>query len=202
MSAAALDPELISPEDYLAAETTAYCKHEYVGGVVYATPGSTTRHYRIATNALVSLGAQLRGRRCEVFNSDAKVRVRLPTHTRFYYPDLQVVCDSAPDEQTFQDEPVVIVEVISERTRRTDEWEKKDAYLSLNSLVAYILLEQKSATATVWRRHSTGFKCERWVGADAVVPLAEIGLSLPLSEAYRGVNFTPEAADEDDDESR
>ena len=202
MSAAEMEPELVSPEDYLAAEMTASCKHEYLGGVVYAMAGSTTRHYRIATNALVSLGSQLRGQKCEVFNSDAKVRVRFPTHTRFYYPDLQVVCDSAPDDQTFQDEPVVIVEVVSERTRRTDEWEKKDAYLFLNSLVAYILLEQKSAMATVWRRHSTGFRCERWVGGDAVVPLAEIGISLPLSEAYRGVSFTPEAADEDDGEAR
>jgi len=30
--------------------------------------------------------------RCEAFNSDTKVRIQLPTHNRFYYPDAMVVC--------------------------------------------------------------------------------------------------------------
>src|SRR6202011_3132437 len=82
---------LISVEDYLANEFTAPVKHEYLGGVVYAMAGARNAHNRIATNTLVALGIRLRGQRCEPFNSDTKIRVHLPTHVRFYYPDASVV---------------------------------------------------------------------------------------------------------------
>jgi Uma2 family endonuclease len=113
----------------------------------------------------------------------------MPTHTRFYYPDTQVICRPSPPEQTFQDEPAVVVEVISESTRRTDEQEKREAYLTINSLHAYILLEQDRPAATVWRRTSSGFKAELWEGLDAVVPLTEIQAEMPLAEVYETVEF-------------
>ncbi len=197
MGSAELTPALVSPEQFLAAEADAETKHEYVGGVVYAMAGGPARHHRIATNALGSLYAQLRGRKCQTFNSDMLVRVRCAHHTRFYYPDAQVVCRPAPPDQLFQDEPVVVVEVVSESSRRTDEQEKREAYLSINSLHAYVLLEQKQAAATVWRRTSSGFKCGRWESTEATVPLPEIEAVLPLAEVYEAVEFPPKGqADE------
>lgn len=187
---------LVSPEEYLAAEAGSDRKHEYVGGVVYSMAGGPAGHSQIATNATASLHAKLRGHKCRVFNSDMLVRVRFSSHTRFYYPDTQVVCRPISSDQTFQDEPAVIVEVISESTRRTDEQEKREAYLSIGSLHAYILLEQKSAMATVWRRHSSGFTAERWAGLDATVPLPEIEASLPLAEVYEAVEFPTDTTDE------
>ena len=54
------------------------------------------------------LGAQLRGKSCRPFNSDTKVRIEYPDHTRFYYPDALVVCQPNPPTDHFQDQPVVI----------------------------------------------------------------------------------------------
>src|SRR5436190_16386313 len=79
---------LISVEDYLAGELSSPIKHEYLGGVVYAMAGARNAHNLIASNTLVALGARLRGKRCRPFNSDTKIRVRLPAHVRFYYPDV------------------------------------------------------------------------------------------------------------------
>ena len=191
------EQNLISPEEYLAGELRAERKHEYVGGVVYAMAGGRNRHHRIASNVGGMLYGQLRGKRCEYFNSDTKVRVRFPTHTRFYYPDAQVVCRPGPMDATFQDEPSVVVEVISESTRRTDEQEKREAYLSMSSVSVYIILEQKSALAKVWRRTSRGFVGEKCEGLSAAIPLPEIGASLALAEVYEGVDF---ASGEDEDE--
>jgi Uma2 family endonuclease len=196
MGHAEFAPTIVSPEEYLAGEAASERKHEYVGGVIYAMAGGPARHHRIATNALVALGLQLRGRKCQAFSSDMLVRVRMATHTRFYYPDAQIVCRPAPPDQLFQDEPALIIEVVSESSRRTDEQEKREAYLSINSLDAYILLEQKSAVATVWRRTSSGFKAERWEGMDATIPLPEVGALLPLSEVYEAVEF-PSPGEED-----
>src|SRR5262245_31301718 len=94
--------KLISIDEYLAGELVSPIKHEYVGGVVYAMADAIIRHNRIATSILGALHARLGGKPCEPFNSDTKVRVRLPHQTRFYYPDAMVVCDSNPDDASFQ----------------------------------------------------------------------------------------------------
>ena len=78
---------LVSAEDYLDGELVSPVKHEYLAGVVYAMAGARNLHNIIATNVLAALHARLRGRPCRPFNSDTKIRIRLPTHVRFYYPD-------------------------------------------------------------------------------------------------------------------
>src|SRR5688572_17437832 len=93
--------EPISVEDYLADERIL--------------------HNRIVGSFVAATYVRLRGKPCQAYNSDTKVRVRMPMHTRFYYPDGMVVCESNPDDDEFQDRPVVIAEVLSPSTRRIDE---------------------------------------------------------------------------------
>ena len=91
---------------------------------------------------------------------------------------------------------MVIVEIISESTRRTDEYEKRESYLSINSLQVYVRVEQTSAAAVVDRRVDSGFEREVYVGLDAVIPLSEIACQLPLAELYEKVEFLPLEADD------
>jgi Uma2 family endonuclease len=183
---------LVSVEDYLANELVSPVKHEYLGGVVYAMAGARNAHNLISSNALGALFARLRGKRCRPYNSDTKIRLRLPTHVRFYYPDVSVICRPNPQNDSFQDEPAVLIEVISNRTRRIDEGEKRDAYLTIPSLCVYLLVEQETPAVVAFRRSENGFVREVYQGLDAVLPLGEIEIDLPLAELYEAVEFTPE----------
>lgn len=187
-------------QDYLEGETLARRKHEFVAGTIYAMAGGTTNHNRIATNATGTLHGQLREKTCEAFNSDMKVRVRQKSDTRFYYPDLSVVCEPNQPTDSFQDRPVVIVEVISKSTRRTDEHEKRDAYLSIDSLCVYVLVEPGAAAAVVYRRTDEGFDRETLSGLDAVIALPEIDCELPLADVYAKVTFDLAENDDEDDQ--
>ncbi len=189
---------LVSVEDYLAGELVSPVKHEYLGGVIYAMAGARNAHHLISGNTFGSLHARLRGRRCRPFNSDTKIRIRLPTQVRFYYPDVSVICRPNPQSDSFQDEPAALFEVLSRRTRRVDEGEKKDVYLTIPSLSAYVLLEQETAAVVVFRRTEQGFVREVYEGLDAVIPLDEIETALPLAEVYDGVEFGPEPEENDD----
>jgi Uma2 family endonuclease len=183
-------PHFISVEDYLAGEELSEIRHEYLGGVVHAMAGGTNDHAAIAMNAGISLGGQLRGKPCRPFGSDAKVRIELQHQTRFYYPDLQVVCMPNPGSDRFHERPVVIMEVLSESTRRTDMGEKKDTYLSIPSLRVLILAETDASRVTVYRRRAEGgFDAEEYSGLGEVILLPEIGAELPLAEIYDGISF-------------
>jgi Uma2 family endonuclease len=181
--------EWVSVQDYLDSEVHSRARREYVGGIPYAMAGARNAHNRIATNVLIALGIRLRGSACQPFNSDTKLRVRLPFEERFYYPDALVTCRPNPMEDVFQDEPAVLVEVLSPPTRRIDEGEKLLAYQAIPSLGVYLLLEQDSARAIGFRRTDAGFVREVHLGKEAVVALPEIGCALPLAEAYEGITF-------------
>lgn len=191
MMTAAKKLSLSTVQEYLAGELISDVKHEYLGGVVHAMAGASNIHNQIAVNAIGVLHAALRGKPCGVWNSDTKIRIQLPTQTRFYYPDASVVCSENPPEDSFQDQPVVIVEVLSESTRRTDEVEKLDAYRTISTLRVYLLVEQESADVTVYRRTEEGFVREIYSGLEAVIPLSEVETELPLAQIYEQVATTP-----------
>src|SRR2546428_11541060 len=107
---------LIPVDDYLEGELVSPIKHEYLGGVVYAMAGARNVHNKIQGNIFGFLYGRLRGRRCRPYGSDTKIRIRLPFQIRFYYPDTSVICRSNPDHDSFQDEPAVIIEVLSRST--------------------------------------------------------------------------------------
>lgn len=177
--------------DYLAGEEISDVKHEYIGGTVHAMAGATNRHNTIATNAIASLHGSLRGKSCQPFNSDTKVRIEFPDHTRLYYPDAMVVCDSRSGTDHFQDRPVVIVEVLSDSTRRADLGEKRDAYLTISSLKVLIFVEPDFASVTLHRRKPEGgFAIEHHAGLDSVIALPEIEATLALADLYERVELT------------
>jgi Uma2 family endonuclease len=187
---AAKQIELVSVEDYLAGELLSDVKHEYSDGYMYAMAGAKTVHNRVAGNFFGSLHRQLRGQGCEPFNSDMKVRVPFLTHTRFYYPDGMVVCEPNSSESSYQDRPIIVAEVVSEATRRIDEGEKREAYLTIPTLLAYLIIETQRPRVVVHRRTDNGFVAEAYEGADAVIPLPAIEAELPLAELYERVEFS------------
>ncbi len=187
---------LLSPEEYLADELRSKTKREYTGGYVYAMAGGTRAHNRISVAFTTAMSNALRGRRCEALNSDTKVRVRMPTHTRFYYPDGIVVCEPNQASDTFEDRPVVIAEVISASTRRIDEGEKRDAYLTIPELAAYLLIESTSRRVVVYQRTSAGFVASQYEGPGAIVPLDDIKATLSLDDLYERVDFAAAIAEE------
>jgi Uma2 family endonuclease len=181
---------LVSVEDYLAGELASDVRHEYLGGCVYAMAGAKNIHTFIASNVTIALGSRLRGGGCQASNSDTKIRIQLPSQTRFYYPDAVVVCDPNPPNDSFQDRPSLVAEVLSQATRRTDEGEKRDAYTTLASLNTYLLVESDEPKIVVHRRTPEGFFPELYEGLDAVIPLDDLGIELPLAEVYERVEFS------------
>lgn len=183
-------PGSVTVSDYLAGEEISDIKHEYLGGTVHAMAGATIRHNNIALNSLAALHGNLRGKSCQPFNSDTKVRIEFPDHTRFYYPDAMVVCQSNPDSDHFQTQPVVIIEVLSDSTRRADLGEKRDAYLTIPSLKVLLFVEPEAPAVTLHRRlPEGGFTIERHSGLEAIIPLPEIEASLSLTDLYERVEF-------------
>lgn len=183
-------PELLSVADYLEGEEFSNLKHEYLGGVIHAMAGASNAHNTISLNLAATLHSNLRGKPCRPFHSDTKVRITLPDQIRFYYPDVMVVCQPNPPTDHFQDMPVVLVEVLSESTRRTDLVEKFEACLTIPSLKVLIFVESDQASVTLHRRqNSGGFLRETYQNLHDSIALPEIETAISLKEIYESVEF-------------
>ena len=181
----------ISIDDYLDGELSSEVRHEYVDGMVYAMVGGTRNHSHVASRVIAAMSRQLDGSSCVPFGSDFKIRIQQRKRTFFYYPDVSVFCGAASGNDVFGDDPVVIIEVLSDSTRRTDQGEKRDNYLAMESLQTYILMEQSEVKAVVYQRNaSRDFDAAVYQGEGAKIPLASIKAELELGEIYRGIVAT------------
>ena len=188
--------QFISVDDYFRLEEHSAARNEYVNGWIRAMTGATNRHNDIAVNILISLGKKLAGKVCKPCNSDTKIRIRHDSATWFYYPDVSVVCLSNRPTESFQDRPVLIVEVLSPSTRAIDLDEKMTAYLTIDSLQAYVLLEQDKPYAIVFRRTEAGFLRKVCEGLAASIPLPFLPCELAFKEVYDGIEFALPAVQE------
>ena len=129
-----------------------------------------------------------------------KVHINREGSKRFYYPDVQVVCQPNDPMSVFQDQPVLIIEVLSPSTRRYDLDEKMTAYLTIPSLECYIALEQHQPIAIVMRRSAGGFLRQTIHGIDRTIELPFLECLLPMREVYEGIEFTATCVQEPDPE--
>ena len=179
--------DLVSIEEYLKGELVSEQKHEYLGGIVHAMAGGSTRHNTISVNALVTLANKLAGSACRPFNSDMKIKLTLQNQIRFYYPDVHVTCQPTENHETYQDQPCVIVEVLNPSTQRIDQGEKREAYLAIPSLQTLILLDQDRIYAHVDQRSSPlGFERCFYQAAEDEIPLPSLDTSITLGDLYQG----------------
>lgn len=176
--------------EYLALERQAAYKSEYVNGHILAMSGASRRHNLIAANISRELSSQLRGRPCESYISDMRVRV---SETGLYtYPDVVAVCGDIrfADEQTDTLlNPTVIVEVLSASTEAYDRGDKFAHYRRLASLHDYVLVSQDAVRVEHYVRQG-----EKWLLSEAsrltdMVSLASIQCRLVLEDIYDKVRF-------------
>lgn len=173
----------LSVEDYLEMEKTATVRHEYVAGEVYAMVGVSRRHSRIAGNIFRLLAVAAAGGSCRVHQSDMKLQIE----GVFYYPDVMVACSSEPENPYYEDDPCLVVEVVSPSTETTDRREKLAAYKRIPGLKAYLIVDQARMQVERHFRDEEG----AWRRADLVdegrfsVPCPEMFLT--LSEIYEGL---------------
>ena len=192
----------ITPQEYLIREREASIKSEFYQGEIFAMGGGSANHSLIAANFVREAGNALKDKPCIVFNSDLRVQVQ---STGLYtYPDATIVCGELLFDDDHRDtllNPTVIVEVLSDSTEKYDRGKKSNHYRQIASLKELILIAQDRSHVERFTRQPNGdwlFHEQKELTAD--FELKSLGISIAISELYRGVTF--ELIEDDDNASR
>lgn len=114
-------------------------------------PFSLINHNCVAGNLTRKFGNHLEGKPCTPFMADMKVRLGRD----YVYPDVVVDCSKMSGSDMFSENPVLIVEVLSKSTRKTDTAVKLLRYINLPLLQEYVLIEPDF----VWMRWFASRNC-------------------------------------------
>ena len=183
----------LTVEEYVRFEDASLERHEYVAGRVYAMTGGSARHVLIVGNILGAVRRAVRGGPCLGFASDLRLRVSADT---FYYPDVMAVCGPIDLEAPVVERPSLVVEVASPSTRRVDRGEKLLAYRGVETLRAYLLVEQDQRLVEHHWRDESGAWCHETVtdASGGRISTPAPPLLLTLDEIYDGVPVPPVVA--------
>lgn len=171
-------------EEYLELEEAATTKHEYVGGVIHALAGASDRHNRIALNIASRLLGAARGGQCRVYMSDMKLQA---SDEIFYYPDVMVACGEEPENPYLEDAPCLVVEVVSPSTESIDRREKLQAYRSIASLEAYLIVDQEQRRVERHWRGEDGLWRRAELAGEGRFPVPCPETELTLDGIYEGL---------------
>lgn len=180
-------------EEYLEFEKTSPVRHEYVDGEIYAMAGESKNHNRIAVRLVSIFDQHLGSGRCEAFIENVKVKVR---PSLYYYPDVVVTCEPdvfvEDDDDYIINDPILIVEVLSKSTARTDRIEKLREYKNLPNLREYLIISQFNVQVEVYRRQNAGEDWTKQTYSDlqSEIRFDSIGVTVSVADIYRRVRFS------------
>lgn len=178
----------LSLTDFLDWEDRQELRYEFDGVQTVAMTGGTRAHSTIQGNVALAIASRLRGKPCRFHGSHLKIEVA----GSIRYPDGFVACTPGDPKDKVVRDPVVIFEVMSESTWRTDLVTKNKEYAATPSVRRYVILAQDTIGGTVFERVG-----DDWVGhlltADSILRMPEIEVEVPLAEFYEGVDLTEAA---------
>ncbi|MCF2445510.1 Uma2 family endonuclease [Dyadobacter sp. CY345] len=186
----AVTEKLHSLEEYFKFCETQEGRFEFVNGELIEMSGESVTANQIAGNIHRYIGNLLEDRPYIFVQNSVKLQVS--QDRIFRIPDFLIFKESG-NKIKYATEPVLIVEVISESTEKTDRIIKLNEYRSIPSLQYYLIIEQSSCLVEVYIREEERWYVEFFDTLDGIVSLPYFGLKLPLSTVYKKITFQKES---------
>ncbi len=199
---AVFDPSHVySIEEWIALQEATGRRFDYLDGRLYdieAMAGGTPRHALISANLLIALYQgmvrEATFEHCSVYSSD--LQLKSADGHRYVYPDAAIICGEPEYDTrvpTAVRNPVVVAEVLSQKTAARDFGDKFDYYASLPSVRDYVLVHQDRPRVEVRSRNTDDagvWETRVFVGPAARAMLSGLaGVAIDFVMLYRRVTF-------------
>ena len=168
-------------EEYFAFEEKSELKHELYNGNLIKMSGVSIDHNEITGAIFIHLKTLLKGTSFKVFIEAVKVKNPLGN---FFYPDV-MVCHPNP-QKYFSTEPILLVEVLSENTRKYDLVDKFIQYQKIESLQYYLCVEPEQQVVILFNKDADGdWVTETFSKDEDIINLPQLRTSFSLKQIYK-----------------
>lgn len=152
MAEAARADETMTVDEFLTWAETVEGKWELIGGIPAQMQSEANAHTRAKQDIIRQLDPQLEGGGCEAVVDGVSVKIG---DAETQIPDALVECGSPDPLSTLADEPSIVFEVTSDRTRGRDYGDKRRNYARAPSIGAIVIIDLQALTAELSIPHDS-----------------------------------------------
>jgi len=173
-------------KEFLRWDDGTDTRYELIDGFPVAMAPPAEAHRILAVRLGSRIDAALAGRRpC---NAQIEPGVVRPDRADSYYvPDIAVTCEPNEAGRQAMVDPILIVEILSASTERTDRRLKLPAYQTMESVREIMLIDADSHHAELYRQENDRWGIQLVRGAEASLFLSTVDLGISMSELYEGI---------------
>ena len=181
----------MSVEEFLDFAESSEEWYEYIDGELCPMTGGKLNHFVIGANIAGLFVNLLAEKDCQVLGGGMLVRAGAAT---LVAPDVSVVCGEPETESDTRIllNPIVVVEVTSPSSIDHDRVVKRDFYQSVESIQAYLVVDQHRVLVELYTRSQTGWHLQAFSELDDEIQLEALACRLPLRDIYRRIEFEDE----------
>src|SRR5215471_13628356 len=173
-------------EEFLRWDDGTDTRYEVIDGfpVAMAPPAEARRILAVRLVSRIDQALTRRRPRNAQFEPGV---VRLDRADSYYVPDIAVTCEpNDPGRQAMVD-PILIIEILSPSTERSDRRLKLPVYQNIRSVREIMLIDADSYHAELYRRENDHWGIQLVRGAEAALSLVSVDLQISMSELYEGI---------------
>ncbi len=175
-------------EDFLDFAESSEEHYEFIDGEPCLMSGGKLNHFRIIKWILMLLERQMENTDLEALPNGMLVRVG---EASLVAPDVIVVRGQPQTESNTRIllNPILVVEVLSPTSIDHDRVLKRGYYWDVQSIQAYVIVEQEYPLVELYTRGASGWQFQRFTDLGDEVPLEALNCRLPLRDIYRRIDF-------------
>lgn len=185
--------KIYTVEEYFEFEKNSEIRHEYYYGKLIIMPGESKIANLIASNCNFHLRIALKGKGYQIFQSDVKTIVK--DNKIYRYPDIVVAPKLDNSDDYLIKEPILLIEVFSEGSSKTDHEAKLKEYAEMATVQYYLIISQYELSVKIYTRQEKGWYYEHLTNENDTIDFPKLGCHLILKDIYEDVKLAENKSD-------
>lgn len=188
MQLVADNSKIYTLEEYIKLDEIGQVRHEFYDGKLIPLPGESLLHNNICLLVYRLLFQSLPPNTFNIYVESVKVNIE--GENKYVYPDITVIKQQPLGEVPFKDyiiyQPLLIVEVLSDSTRKHDLTDKFILYQKISSLQYYLAIEPEKQVVFFFEKNEEN----EWIAKtfnqlSEVIALPRLNAQISLADIYK-----------------
>ena len=180
----AIDDKIYTVDEYILLDEASDIRHEFINGQLYDMSGATDLHNEICFNLTLLFKTLLGKKGFKVYMEGVKCKIQGEEY--YTYPDVFITNDASDQENKYiKQHPSLIVEVLSDSTRKYDTVDKFIQYQKIDALQYYILVEPEVYSVHCFSKDEQGeWQAAIFTKLKEIIELKLLSINLPIQLIY------------------
>lgn len=176
----------VTYQEFLELTKNSDLRYEFIDGEVYCLASPVYNHQVAVREINGTFYNWFKGKKCQPFTSPFDVTlVKGKDNINVVQPDILVMCDSDKVDKKgkYHGIPTLVVEVLSDSTKKRDLQKKMDLYKE-TGIKEYWLVDPKKKKIAIYTLEGGDFKEIKYTGNTAAKSIIFAGLEVSLSKVF------------------